>query len=110
MDRCTYNCSILSITFSEAFDGTETNWRTEAAAQQICGKAELLSGKNPWLFKYENETMAGISNLQDKPSLLIKEGTAAAALFSHAVRDALIEQCFFWELKGNHSVHERTFA
>lgn len=49
MDRCTYNCSILSITFSEAFDGTETNWRMEAAAQQICGKAELLAGKNPWL-------------------------------------------------------------
>lgn len=85
----------------------ETGGRRQLHSRSVV-RQNFLLGKIHG-FKYENGTMAGISNLQDKPSLLIKEGTTAA-LFSHAVRDALTEQCFFWELKGNHAVCERTFA
>lgn len=64
----------------------EPSWRTEAAAQQICGRAELLARKIHGFFKYENETTAGISNVHNKPSLLTKGSTTAIALFSHARR------------------------
>lgn len=56
------------------------------------------------MFKNENETVAGIWNVLNKPNLLTKGSTIASVLFSRSGRGALIGQCSFWGLVGNNAI------
>lgn len=71
-------------------------------SRSVVQQSSLL-GKSMLFYAWYG-TMAGTSNVNHKHSSLTMQSTTAAALLCHAGRGALMEQCFFWQLMGNHDV------
>lgn len=91
-------CNFWGVSGTESWAGGQRQLHSRSEVQQ-----SSLLGKS-MLFYVWYGTVAGTSNVHHKHSSLTMQSTTAAALFCHAGRDALIEQCFSWELIGNHDV------